>query len=116
KIEDLSRDVDLAIGRYRRCVSQMIAEITLVALLSLREQNVKHTPNFDQKKFLYLLSRAQYEKEWGTIYRQPGVGTRILAFFLKIMPNVGPFRGAKFKIPTQKMEDKYIQNMNANVE
>jgi hypothetical protein len=116
KLEDVFGDVDLAIGSYRRGVSQMIPEMTRVALLSRREQIVKDTPNFDQKKFLYLLSRAQYEKEWGNIYRKPGVGTRILAFFLKIMPKFGPFRAAKFKIPTQLTEDMYIKSVNETVD
>src|SRR5439155_8536000 len=116
KLDDVFGDVDLAIGSYRRGVSQMIPEMTRVALLSRREQIVKDTPNFDQKKFLYLLSRAQYEKEWGTIYRKPGVGTRILAFFLKIMPKFGPFRAAKFKIPTQQTEDMYIKSVNETVD
>jgi hypothetical protein len=116
KLEDVFGDVDLAIGSYRRGVSQMIPGMTRVALLSRREQIVKDTPNFDQKKFLYLLSRAQYEKEWGTIYRKPGVGTRILAFFLKIMPKFGPFRAAKFKIPTQQTEDMYIKSVNETVD
>jgi hypothetical protein len=116
KLEDVFGDVDLAIGSYRRGVSQMIPGMTRVALLSRREQIVKDTPNFDQKKFLYLLSRAQYEKEWGTIYRKPGLGTRILAFFLKIMPKFGPFRAAKFKIPTQQTEDMYIKSVNETVD
>ena len=116
KLEDVFGDVDLAIGSYRRGVSQMIPEMTRVALLSRREQIIKDTPNFDQKKFLFLLSRAQYEKEWGTIYRKPGMGTRILAFFLKIMPKFGPFRAAKFKIPTQQTEDMYIKSVNETVD
>jgi hypothetical protein len=116
KLEDVFGDVDLAIGSYRRGVSQMIPEMTRVALLSRREQIVKDTPNFEQKKFLFLLSRAQYEKEWGTIYRKPGIGTRILAFFLKIMPKFGPFRAAKFKIPTQQTEDMYVKSVNETVD
>jgi hypothetical protein len=51
KLEDVFGDVDLAIGSYRRGVSQMIPGMTRVALLSRREQIVKDTPNFDQKKF-----------------------------------------------------------------
>jgi hypothetical protein len=116
KLQDVFGDVDLAIGSYRRGVSQMIPQMTRVALLSRREQIVKDTPNFDQRKFLYFLSRAQYEKEWGTIYRKPGVGTRILAFFLNIIPKFGPFRAVKFKIPTQQTEDMYIKSVNQTVQ
>jgi len=39
-----------------------------------------------------------------------------LAFFLKIMPKFGPFRAAKFKVPTQQTEDLYIKSVNETVE
>ena len=116
KLEDVFGDPDLAIGSYRRSVSTIIPEMTRVALLSRREEIVKDTPNFDKKKFLYYLSRADYEKEWGSVYRKPGIGTRILAFFLKVIPKVGPFKAAAFKIPTTQSEDMYIKSVNRTVE
>src|SRR5881394_1639809 len=45
-LKDVLGDVDLAIGSYRRGVSQVIPEMTRVALLSRRDQLVKDTPNF----------------------------------------------------------------------
>jgi hypothetical protein len=77
---------------------------------------VKDTPNFNRKKFLYYLSRSNYEHEWGTVYRKPGLGSRILAFFLRLIPKVGPFRAVNFKIPTQQTEDMYIKSVNDTVE
>ena len=115
KLEDLF-DVDLAIGSYRRGVSKIIPEMTRVALLSRRDEIVKDTPNFSKRKFLYYLSRADYDKQWGTVYRKPGIGTRILAFFLKIIPKVGPFSAVNFKIPTKQTEDMYIRSVDGTVE
>jgi len=115
KLEDLF-NVDLAIGSYRRGVSKIIPEMTRVALLSRHDEIVKETPNFNKKKFLYYLSRTQYRHEWGTVYRRPGIGTRILAFFLKIIPKVGPFSAVNFKIPTKKTEDMYIRSVDLTVE
>jgi hypothetical protein len=77
---------------------------------------VKDTPNFNRKKFLYYLSRSNYEHEWGTVYRKPGVGSRILAFFLRLIPKVGPFKAVNFKIPTQQTEDMYVKSVNDTVE
>jgi Zinc dependent phospholipase C len=116
KLEDVFGSVDLAIGSYRRSVSKMIPEMTRVALLSRRDVVVKDTPNFNKKKFLYYLSRSNYEHEWGTVYRKPGVGSRMLAFFLKLMPKIGPFKAVNFKIPTQQSEDMYVKSVNATVE
>jgi hypothetical protein len=116
KLEDVFGSVDMAIGSYRRSVSKMIPEMTRVALLSRKDVIVKDTPNFNRKKFLYYLSRSNYEHEWGTVYRKPGIGARILAFFLKLVPKVGPFKAVNFKIPTKQTEDMYINSVNTTVE
>ena len=116
KLEDVFGDVDMAIGSYRRGVSKFIPEMTRVALLSRHDQLVRENPNFNKKKFLYYLNRAGYEREWGTVYRKPGFGTRILAFVLKIVPKFGPFRAVNFKIPTTQTEDMYIKSVDDTVE
>jgi hypothetical protein len=116
KLGDVFGDVDLAIGSYRRSVSKLIPEMTRVALLSRKDQLIKETPNFDRKKFIYYLSRSGYDKEWGTKYRRPGFGARILAILLKLIPKVGPFKAVGFKIPTPQTEDMYIKSINATVE
>src|SRR5579864_2388908 len=90
--------------------------MTRVALLARKQEIVKDTPNFNQKKFLYYLSRKKYEKEWGTTYRRPGFGTRVLAFFLRLIPKVGPFSALNFKIPTQRTEDMYIKSVDDTVQ
>ena len=116
KLEDVFGNIDLAIGSYRRSVSTLIPEMTRVALLSRRDVIVQDTPNFDKKKFLFHLSRSNYEHEWGTVYRKPGIGTRILAFFLKLIPKVGAFKAVNFKIPTKQTEDMYIKSVNATID
>jgi hypothetical protein len=115
-LSDVSGNVDLSIGTFRRAISSLIPEMTRVALLSRKKEIVRDTPNFSEKKFLYYLSRAQYNKEWGRVYRKPGTGTRILAFFLKIIPKKGPFRAVDFKIPTTQGEDMYIKSVDSTVE
>ena len=115
-LKDIFKNTDLAIGTYRRGVSAVIPEMTRVALLARKQAIVKDTPNFNKKKFLYYLSRKNYEKEWGKEYRRPGTGTRILAFFLRLVPKVGPFSALAFKIPTQQAEDMYIKSVDLTVE
>jgi hypothetical protein len=39
-----------------------------------------------------------------------------LAFFLRIVPKVGPFKALSFKIPTTKTEDMYIKSINQSIE
>jgi hypothetical protein len=116
QLSDVMHNEDLAIGTFRRAISKIIPDMTRVALLSRRKEIVHDTPNFNEKQFLYHLSRAQYQKEWGNGYRKPGFGTRVLAFFLKIVPKVGPFKAVAFKIPTTQTEDMYIKSINTTVD
>jgi hypothetical protein len=115
-LQAVMHDEDLAIGTFRRSISTIIPDMTRVALLSRRKEIVRDTPNLNEKTFLYHLSRAQYQKEWGNGYRKPGFGTRVLAFFLKIIPKVGPFKAVAFEIPTTRTEDLYIKSINTTVD
>jgi hypothetical protein len=116
QLNDVIHNEDLAIGTFRRAISRIIPDMTRVALLSRRKEIVRDTPNFNEKQFLYHLSRTKYQKEWGNGYRKPGVGSRVLAFILKIVPKVGPFKAVAFKIPTTQTEDMYIKSINKTVD
>jgi hypothetical protein len=116
KLGDVLGDEDTAIGSFRRSISTFVPEITRVALLKRREQLVRDTPNFNEKKFLYHLSRANYEKEWGKGYRKPGFGSRVLAFLLRIIPKIGPAKALAFKIPTTRGEDMYIKSVDQTID
>jgi hypothetical protein len=107
---------DLAFGTFRRAISQVIPEMTRVALVARHKEIVSETPNFKARQFRYYLSRTSYQKEWGKGYRKPGFGTRLLAFFLRFAPKVGPFKALDFKIPTQTTEDLYIASVVLTVQ
>jgi len=107
---------DMAIGTFRRAISKIVPEMTRVALLARNKQLVAETPNANARKFRYYLSKADYQREWGKGYRRPGFGTRVLAFFLKFVPKVGPFKALDFKIPTRKTEDLYIASVNRTLD
>jgi hypothetical protein len=113
---DVFGDTDLAIGTFRRSISIVIPEMTRVALIARKKEIVNDTPNFHKERFLYYISRKNYEKEWGKGYRKPGAGTRILAFFLRWVPKVGPFRALAFKIPTTQTEDMYIKSVDLTIQ
>jgi hypothetical protein len=107
---------DMAIGTFRRAISKVIPEMTRVALLARKKAMVAETPNLNAKKFRYYLSRTNYQREWGKGYRRPGLGTKILAFFLKFVPKIGPFKALAFKIPTRQTEDLYVGSVNRTIE
>ncbi|HYM75556.1 MAG TPA: zinc dependent phospholipase C family protein [Candidatus Dormibacteraeota bacterium] len=116
QLKDVLTHEDLAVGSYRFAVSRMIPEMTQVALQTHKKDLMRETPNFSKKKFLYRLSRSDYERQWGKDYVKPGAGTRILSTVLRYMPKVGPFKGLAFNNPTPQTEDLYFKSINTTVD
>ena len=96
RLEDVLSQVDLAIGTFRRAVSKVIPEMTRAALTAYHPEDVKDTPNSTKRRFMYNLSRAQYEKEWGKDYRKPGFYTKALGFVVRWIPKIGPLKALAF--------------------
>jgi hypothetical protein len=116
ELKDVLTHEDLAIGSYRYAVSRLIPQMTQVALQTHKKDLMRETPNFAKRKFLYRLSRSDYEKEWGKDYVKPGLGTRIMSTLLRYMPKVGPFKGLAFNSPTPQTADLYIKSINKTVD
>ena len=116
ELKDVLTHEDLAVGSYRFSVSRMIPRMTQVALQTHKKDLMRETPNFAKRKFLYRLSRSDYEKEWGKDYVKPGIGTRILSTLLRYMPKVGPFKAMAFNSPTPRTEDLYFKSINTTVD
>src|SRR5579871_868710 len=116
ELNDVFGDLDLAIGTYRRSVSTIIPEMTRVALLSKRADIVRDTPNFSEKKFLYRLSRTEYEREWGWDYKKPGPGARVMAFLFRLLPKLGPLKAIDFKVPTTSTEAQFIKSIDSTTD
>ena len=89
--------------------------MTQVALQT-HQDLMRETPNFAKRKFLYRLSRSDYEKKWGKDYTKPGFGTRVLSTLLRYMPRIGPFKALAFNNPTAQTEDMYFKSINTSVD
>jgi hypothetical protein len=116
ELKDVLTHEDLAIGSYRFAVSRMIPQMTQIALRTHKKDMMKETLNFSKRKFLYRLSRSDYEKEWGKDYTKPDFGTRFWSVILRYMPKIGPFRALAFNNPTPQTEDMYFKSINTTVD
>jgi hypothetical protein len=103
-LKSIFPDYDLAIGSYRRGVSEVIPEMTKVAWHLKKDEIQKDPPGVTRQKFLYHLSRTSYEQQWDAKYRNPGFGARLPAFLTRLIPKVGPFRALSFHTPTPETE------------
>jgi len=116
EMKDVFGNLDLALGSFRYSVSSVIPGMTRVAWQLKSDTLIKEIPGVTKSKFLFNLSRASYEKEWGTEYHRPGIRTRLLAWVLRIIPKFGPFRSLKFRAPTPEVEKMFMASFNATVE
>ena len=116
ELKDVLAHEDLSIGSYRYSISRLIPEMTQVALQTHKKDMMREHPDFAKRKFLYRLSRSEYEKDWGKDYAKPGLGTRILSALLRYMPKIGPFKALAFNNPTPQTEDLYFKSINTTVD
>ena len=108
--------LDLALGTYRRTVSTLIPEATKIAWSLKNKQIVQAHPGITKQKFLYNIKRSAYEKDWGNQYTRPGPFARFMAFLLRIVPKVGPFKSVNFKAPTPQTEALFMQSFNRSLD
>lgn len=116
ELKSLFTNLDLALGSYRRSVGVIIPEMTKVAWQSKKDEIQKQMPGVTSEKFLYSISRADYEKEWGDQYEKPGIWDKILADMFRAIPKVGPFKALAFKPPTPEAEKLFLESVNVTVE
>jgi hypothetical protein len=117
KLKDLFGDhLDLALGSFRYTTSSIIPGMTHLAWQLRKETIVKEIPGITKKRFLFNLSRATYEKDWGSEYQRPGFRARLLTFLLRLVPKSGPFKGLAFRAPTPEVEKLFMTSFNRTVD
>jgi hypothetical protein len=116
ELKDVLPRADLTIGSYRFAIAKLIPEMTQVALQTHKKDLLLEIPSSAKQKFLYRLSRSDYEKEWGKDYLKPGIASRILATLMRYMPKIGPFKAMAFTNPTPATEELYFKSINTTVD
>src|ERR1700732_280875 len=107
---------DKAIGSYRHDVSQLLPKATRVAWSLKKADIMKDQPGMTKRKFLFNLSRASYQKSWGTDYQSPTFGERFLGFLVRILPKFGPLKVLRLKTPTPETERMFEASFNATLD
>lgn len=107
-------DVDLAVGTYRRAVSETIPEMTLLAWKDKREEIEERTPGIQQSAFVFTMTRQEYERAYGVKYRKPGFFSRLIVAIFKVIPKFGPFRPLAFEPLTAEAEKLFTDSFAAS--
>jgi hypothetical protein len=108
-------DEDRVLNSYRRAVSKQIPKATRIAWALKKDEIRKGIPGITKRKFLYNISRASYEKQWGKNYHQPTWGDKFLAFLYKLVPKFGPLRVLQFRMPTPQTEKMFEESFNTTL-
>lgn len=111
-LDDLLHFDEVTIGTYRFGVSRVIPEMTQVALATRKDKITHEKRDLARAEFLYHLSRADYERDFGAKYRKPGIFARILAWILRLLPKFGTFRALAYRDPTAQTEDLYFRSFD----
>ncbi len=116
ELKGILMDEGRALASYRHDVSKLIPQATRVAW-SLKEDEIKDDiPDITRRRFLYNLSRSNFEKEWGKGYDRLSAKDRFLAFLYKLIPKFGPLRVLQFKSPTPQTENLFQASFNATLD
>ncbi|PYU66501.1 MAG: hypothetical protein DMG49_22095 [Acidobacteria bacterium] len=116
ELKDVLVSEEKALNSYRRDVSKLIPKATRIAWHLKKDEIKDDIPDATKRKFLFNLSRANYEREWGKDYRKPSPGERFLAFLYKLIPKFGPLKILQFRTPTPQTELMFEASFNATLD
>jgi Zinc dependent phospholipase C len=109
-LREVFSDVDLAIGTYRFTVSKLIPDVTRLAWREKQDDILKSRPDAIERTFVYSLTPQDYEQQFGTHYRKPGLLARFIVFMVKVLPKIGPLSVLAFRLPTPEAEKLFVES------
>ena len=115
ELKSVLADEDKALNSYRRDVSKLIPKATRIAWHLKKDEIKDDIPDATKKRFLFNLSRSNYEREWGKNYKKPSPGEVFLAFLYKLIPKFGPLKVLQFRTPTPETEHMFEASFNATL-
>jgi len=113
ELKTVLTDEEKVLGSYRRDVSRLLPKATRIAWTLKKDEIMKDQPGITRRKFLYNLSRASYQKNWGKNYQPPTFGEKVLAFIVRILPKIGPLKVLQLKTPTPATEKMFEASFNS---
>ena len=97
-------NVDLSIASFRFAVSQLVPMAARSAWHYKRKDILELSPGARRRDYLQRNSPRQFRREYGREYEKPGFGARILSYFIRVLPKIGPLKPFAFKLPTPEAQ------------
>lgn len=97
-------NVDLSIASFRFAVSQLIPTAARAAWHSKHQDILKISPGARRRDYLKRERPREYRKLYGDSYKKPGFGARLMSYFIRVLPKIGPLKPFAFKLPTPEAQ------------
>ena len=108
--------LSLTVEVFRYTVANIFPLITKSAWATKSLNIVNTDSTASAKHFRFKMRQKQYNKQYGTGYKRPGIFPVFLSLFIRVLPKVGPLRVLKFKIPNAASEKYFIQSFDTIIQ
>ena len=115
EIGQLMLNVDVSVATFRFTVNQLMPVAARAAWHSQRKAIRRVDPHARRRDYMARHSRRDFEKEYGTDYQRPGLGARVLAKVINLLPKIGPLRKFTFTLPDKAGEQEFRRSFAASV-
>jgi zinc dependent phospholipase C len=108
KLDDLFTNYDIAITTYRWGFRTLIDEGTGIAWALYSEDIRTFEPGIDRDQFVRSTSRADFVKQFGNAFLEPGYFVRFIGFLGNLVPNIGPWKRLPYKPLPKDVQELYF--------
>jgi hypothetical protein len=112
KIDDVFGSYSMAIGTFRWTVRSLVPTLTKAAWKGKKAEIQKAKPGITSRQFNYKMNRKTYYQSFGREREKAGFGASVVAFFVRVLPKVGPLKKLRFVVPKQDVEKLFIQSFD----
>jgi len=98
---------DKSVSTMRWGVKNLFPALTKKAWKAKKDEIIKANGTATVRSFRYKMSRRMYNKEFSGKRNKPDFKARVAAFFVKILPKVGPLKNLKFVYPGAEGEKRF---------
>ena len=103
------KNFESSISMMRWGVKNLFPALTRKAWKANKAEIRKNNPGKKVRSFKYKMSRRMYNKEYTGKQNKPDFLARTLAFFVRILPKVGPLKNLKFVYPGKEGEQRFTE-------
>jgi hypothetical protein len=109
KLDDLFVNYDVALNTYRWGFRILIHEGTGIAWELYRQDINSLEPGIKREQFVQSMSRADFVKQFGKAFLEPGYFAWFIAFFGNLVPNIGPLKRLPYKPLPDSVKQLYFR-------